>query len=516
MPVVSCSINGKPGFKWGESGKCYTYDEGDSRSRDMARRSASAQGSAAYASGYNEDVKLPSYVISALKKGLELHKQGKSGDGLRPATVRSASDAVSSGSWSDDKIIRASAWLARHDSDRDLTGGRDWSDPPTPGYVAWLLWGDSGDGRGREWIDKKADELRSRRESSHLSKDDLDQRTPAPPSDRIKGGKNTGRASGSSRASIDLNDRIVQALKRYVKDHNEAVGDDERKRATLPMLKKVWLRGAGAYSSSHRPGVSRSAWAYGRVRAFLKMLKNLKPDDPKYNGPDNDLLPKAHPLSSKKEEFKMYKYEDHKYEGYGRLYEGDFGKKLVELKYELGKMLYYFGKKDLSGDQMAESFAKDLAEFVASVKEKPEHGLMARSSYYHTLGELCDFIIKMVQAVDGKEITPSVSEMIQFAMMILSKCEEGDRKDKAPVSTYADYKDDDEDRDEGMYKMKDHDSKCAACAEEVNGALSLDPSRRASLERKADSLVLIGERMGMDDSFEGLKMLKSSLKGLRG
>jgi hypothetical protein len=516
MPIVSCSLEGKPGYKWGESGKCYTYDEGDVQGMRVARSRAAAQASAAYSSGFEESVKLPSYVVSALKKGLELHKDGKSGEGLRPATVRAATDAINSGTWSEDKIIRASAWLARHASDKDLKGGRDWSDPPTPGYVAWLLWGDPGDGRGKKWLDKKADELRSKNEDAKLSKDDRNQRTPAPPSDRIKGGKNTGKAAGSSRASINLNDRIVQALKKYVKDHNDAVGDDDRKRASLPMLKKVWLRGAGAYSSSHRPGVSRSAWAYGRVRAFLKMLKNLKPDDPKYNGPDNDLLPAAHPLSSKKEESQMYKYEGHKYEGYGRLYEGDFGKKFVDLKYELGKMLYYFGKKDLSGDQMAESFAKDLVEFVSAVKEKPEHGLMARSSYYHTLGELCDFIVKMVEAVDGREITPAVSEMIQFAMLILSKCEEGGYKDNPPVQTHADYDDDEEDRDEGMYKMKDHDAKCASCAEEVSCALDLEPSRRAALERRADSLVLIAERMGMGHEFSGLKMLIDALDSLRG
>lgn len=34
MPVKSCEENKEPGFKWGDTGKCYTYNpknEGDKR-----------------------------------------------------------------------------------------------------------------------------------------------------------------------------------------------------------------------------------------------------------------------------------------------------------------------------------------------------------------------------------------------------------------------------------------------------------------------------------------------------
>jgi hypothetical protein len=44
MPVQSCSIDGKPGFRWGDAGKCYTYTPGDSASRDDAREKARNQG----------------------------------------------------------------------------------------------------------------------------------------------------------------------------------------------------------------------------------------------------------------------------------------------------------------------------------------------------------------------------------------------------------------------------------------------------------------------------------------
>jgi hypothetical protein len=44
MPVNPCSENGKPGFKWGDSGKCYIYTRGDVESMGEAKRKATVQG----------------------------------------------------------------------------------------------------------------------------------------------------------------------------------------------------------------------------------------------------------------------------------------------------------------------------------------------------------------------------------------------------------------------------------------------------------------------------------------
>tara|TARA_B100000927_G_scaffold278034_1_gene260299 strand:- start:52566 stop:53708 length:1143 start_codon:yes stop_codon:yes gene_type:complete len=236
--------------------------------------------------------KLPYYVISALKKGLELHSKGLSGDGLRPSTVSAARRAVNSGSWSDEKIKKASAWLARHRFDRSrMKSPAKWDDPPkySPAYVAWLLWGDSGNGKGKRWIDKAANKIDA--------KENMGARTPAPPSDRIKGGRNTGRA-GTSGKGIRLSASTVKAIQNKVDGHNEKHGKDKRKRVTPSMLKKVYLRGAGAFSTSHRPNVtSRAQWAMARVNAFLYLLANLKPKRSAYVT-DNDLLPKSHPKKS--------------------------------------------------------------------------------------------------------------------------------------------------------------------------------------------------------------------------
>ena len=43
MPVTECSEGGKPGFKWGSAGACYTYDPKDVASRAAARGKAAKQ-----------------------------------------------------------------------------------------------------------------------------------------------------------------------------------------------------------------------------------------------------------------------------------------------------------------------------------------------------------------------------------------------------------------------------------------------------------------------------------------
>src|SRR4249919_992939 len=46
MPVMSCSTDGKSGYKWGDSGKCYTYPADNETARKRAKRKAHLQGSA--------------------------------------------------------------------------------------------------------------------------------------------------------------------------------------------------------------------------------------------------------------------------------------------------------------------------------------------------------------------------------------------------------------------------------------------------------------------------------------
>lgn len=44
MPLKGCKSNKKPGWKWGNEGKCYTYKSGNKKSEAAARLKASKQG----------------------------------------------------------------------------------------------------------------------------------------------------------------------------------------------------------------------------------------------------------------------------------------------------------------------------------------------------------------------------------------------------------------------------------------------------------------------------------------
>ena len=40
MPIKPCKKGGKPGFKCGNKGTCYTYTAGDAKSRQAAKKKA--------------------------------------------------------------------------------------------------------------------------------------------------------------------------------------------------------------------------------------------------------------------------------------------------------------------------------------------------------------------------------------------------------------------------------------------------------------------------------------------
>lgn len=44
MPVKECQENNKSGYKWGDSGKCYTYPQNDEGKKRKAKKSAILQG----------------------------------------------------------------------------------------------------------------------------------------------------------------------------------------------------------------------------------------------------------------------------------------------------------------------------------------------------------------------------------------------------------------------------------------------------------------------------------------
>ena len=128
------------------------------------------------------------------------------------------------------------------------------------------------------------------------------ERAPAPAKDQIEGSdENKPDSAQGAGGNIDFDEATETSLRNKVKNHNEDMDKSSKPdwtRATLGQLKAVYRRGAGAYSSSHRPGISRAAWAMARVNAYLYLLRNGRPANPNYVT-DFDLLPSGHPKSTR-------------------------------------------------------------------------------------------------------------------------------------------------------------------------------------------------------------------------
>lgn len=242
----------------------------------------------------------PVYMRNAARRGLKMLEEGHGGDGLMPQTVEDARKMVR-GEVSEGKWRKIGPWIARHLVDLDASKNNNPNDKgyPGAGLVAHLLWGSgpskSDAVRAQEYAEGVVSRIEKEGEGRAASQ-------PAPKSDQIKGSTENpaGSAQGKS-GGITLNASIEKGLSNKVSEHNKAMDEADRPswtKVTLGALKAVYRRGAGAYSTSHRPGVSRGAWAMARVNAFLFLSKNGRPKNPKYVT-DNDLLKQGHPKYSK-------------------------------------------------------------------------------------------------------------------------------------------------------------------------------------------------------------------------
>jgi len=120
--------------------------------------------------------------------------------------------------------------------------------------------------------------------------------TPAPPKERIKGSKENPKGTASTRSKagdIEISEQNEEALKNKIAEFKK---DHPKKNApSLGALKKVFRRGAGAFSTSFRPTISggkpnsRNAWAMARVNKFLKMAGGGEVKK-SYREADGDLL----------------------------------------------------------------------------------------------------------------------------------------------------------------------------------------------------------------------------------
>ena len=235
----------------------------------------------------------PQGAREAAKRALDV-REGKpaSQKGMTPVGIARARDLMNGVKLSPDTVRRMKAFFDRHEVDKK---GATW-DEQGKGWQAWNGWG--GDA-GYAWARKVVRQMNARDEEfSELARPGPKSaaQTPAPPKERIKGSKENPEGTAATRSKagdIEISEANEQALKdkiaEFIKDH------PQRKVPSLGTLKKVFRRGAGAFSTSFRPTISggqpnsRNAWAMARVNKFLKMAGGGEVKE-SYRKADGDLL----------------------------------------------------------------------------------------------------------------------------------------------------------------------------------------------------------------------------------
>lgn len=123
------------------------------------------------------DLSLPEYIQSAARKGLDYYGKKLAGAGIVAATVREARE-MAAGRITEDKVIRANAWAARHmvDLDAPKNSNADDEEFPGAGAVAFYLWGINplDPEPAIEWFHEKAELIKGESEEELEEEDEDD------------------------------------------------------------------------------------------------------------------------------------------------------------------------------------------------------------------------------------------------------------------------------------------------------------------------------------------------------
>jgi uncharacterized protein len=123
------------------------------------------------------DLSLPEYIQSAARKGLDYYGKKLAGAGIVPSTVREARE-MAAGRITEDKVIRANAWVARHmvDLDAPKNSNPDDEEFPGAGAVAFYLWGINplDPEPAIEWFHEKAELIKGELEEEVEEEDEDD------------------------------------------------------------------------------------------------------------------------------------------------------------------------------------------------------------------------------------------------------------------------------------------------------------------------------------------------------
>lgn len=237
----------------------------------------------------------PDGVVSNAKRVLEYVDKNGWGSCGTAVGKRRASQLASKASLTVSTIKRMHSFLARHES--DLKSSKSYSDGC--GKLMYDAWGGKA---GFRWAKSKLKELGELDMAEVGERGGVKSSPKAPASDtpnKNPKGKGTakGNAKGKTGAKVSAKDRA--SLQKKADEFNKKYKDKLGYGVTVGVLSSVFQRGLGAFNTSHSPKVkSPSQWAHARVNAYMYLVKNGRPQNPKYTT-DYDLLPKKHPKSKK-------------------------------------------------------------------------------------------------------------------------------------------------------------------------------------------------------------------------
>ena len=239
----------------------------------------------------------PESVSNNAKKVLKYVDENGWGSCGTAVGKRRASQLASRSNLTVSTIKRMYSFLSRHKS--DLEASKSYSDGCGKlMYDAWgglsaLSWSKSklkGLGEIKEEM-AEVDDKGAVKSSPKAPKSDTTNKNPK--------GKGTAKGDASGKTGAKVSDKDRATLKKKSDDFNIKYKSKLGYGVTTGVLASVFQRGLGAFNTSHSPKVrSASQWAFARVNAYLYLIKNGRPQNPKYTT-DYDLLPKKHPKSRK-------------------------------------------------------------------------------------------------------------------------------------------------------------------------------------------------------------------------
>ena len=266
----------------------------------------------------------PQSVRNNAKRGMELNKKQGNKCATQVGKIRAA-DLAAGRPVSESTIKRMYSFLSRAETYYDQ------GDPATCGYISYLLWGGK---TAKNWAESKIKSFEGIAQEVDLKAPCWDgyemvgwkmkggkkvpncvkmselaeigprggvKKSPKAPKsgtpNKNPKGKGTAKGDASTGRGAKVSKKDEESLQKKSDDFNERYKDKLGYGVTVGKLKAVFQRGLGAFNVSHSPRVkSASQWAHARVNAFMYLVRNGRPQNPKYTG-DFDLLPGKHPKS---------------------------------------------------------------------------------------------------------------------------------------------------------------------------------------------------------------------------